>query len=88
MQLLPGNAGRLQVAEALANLRAAKRLAGFRGSPPADSEAVIEVVLAIGRLMQGLPELIEIDVNPLTVLPEGQGAVALDALMVAGSARG
>ncbi len=88
VQLLPGNAGRLQVAEALANLRAAKLLAGFRGSPPADSEAVIETVLAIGRLMQDLPELIEIDVNPLTVLAKGQGAVALDALMVAGSARG
>jgi hypothetical protein len=36
-------------------------LPGFRGALPADIEAVAQVVMAIGRLMQTVPELTEID---------------------------
>ena len=57
---------------------------GFRGAPPADVEAVAKVVTAIGRLMATVPELTEIDVNPLMVHGKGQGVTALDALIVAG----
>jgi hypothetical protein len=39
--------------------------------------------MAIGRLMRTIPELIEIDINPLMVHAKGQGATALDALIVA-----
>ena len=39
-------------------------------------------VMAIGRLMQTVPELTEIDVNPLMVHAKGKGATALDALIV------
>jgi hypothetical protein len=38
--------------------------------------------MAIGRLMLTHPEIVEIDVNPLMVYGKGQGAVALDALIV------
>ena len=64
-------------------LRSAKLLAGVRGAPPADIEAVARVVMAIGRLMRTVPEIVEIDVNPLMVHAKGQGATALDALIVA-----
>ena len=84
VQLLPGSAGGEQVAEALGKLRSAKVLAGVRGAPPADTEAVVKVVTAIGRLMQTMPELTEIDVNPLMVHAKGQGVTALDALIVTG----
>jgi acyl-CoA synthetase (NDP forming) len=84
VQLLPGSAGEEQVAEALGKLRSAKVLAGVRGAPPADTEAVVKVVTAIGRLMQTMPELTEIDVNPLMVHAKGQGVTALDALIVTG----
>jgi acyl-CoA synthetase (NDP forming) len=84
VQLLPGSAGEDQIAEALTKLRSAKLLAGVRGAPPADVEAVVKVVRAIGRLMQTMPELTEIDVNPLMVHAKGQGVTALDALIVAG----
>ncbi len=84
VQLLPGSADKAQVVEALGKLRSAKLLAGVRGAPPADIEAVVQVVLAIGRLMQTVPELTEIDVNPLMVHAQGQGVTALDALIVAG----
>jgi succinyl-CoA synthetase beta subunit len=56
-----------------------------RGAPPADVEAVVQAVLAIGRLMQSVPEIAEIDVNPLMVHAAGQGVTALDALIVMGS---
>jgi acyl-CoA synthetase (NDP forming) len=83
IQLLPGDAGEEQILEALRKLRSAKLLDGVRGAPPADVEAVAHTVMAIGRLMQTMPELIEIDVNPLMVHAKGQGATALDALIVA-----
>jgi acyl-CoA synthetase (NDP forming) len=83
VQLLPGDAGEDQVLEALGKLRTTKLLKGFRGAPPADVEAVAKVVTAIGRLMQTVPELTEIDVNPLMVHGKGQGVTALDALIVA-----
>jgi acyl-CoA synthetase (NDP forming) len=83
VKLLPVGADEKQIVEALHNLRTAKLLAGFRGAPPADIAAVAQVVMAIGRLMQTVPELTEIDVNPLMVHARGQGATALDALIVA-----
>ncbi|MGZ3322566.1 MAG: acetate--CoA ligase family protein [Xanthobacteraceae bacterium] len=83
VKLLPVGADEKQIVEALHNLRTAKLLAGFRGAPPADIAAVAQVVMAIGRLMQTVPELTEIDVNPLMVHAKGQGATALDALIVA-----
>jgi acetate---CoA ligase (ADP-forming) len=43
---------------------------------------VVKAVMAIGRLMQAVPAIIEIDVNPLMVHHKGQGATALDALIV------
>jgi acetate---CoA ligase (ADP-forming) len=84
VQVLPANADKVQIIEALGKLRAAKLLAGMRGAPPADLAAVAEVVLAIGGLMQSVPEISEIDINPLTVHGEGEGATALDALIVVG----
>ena len=82
VQLLPGGAGEDQVREALHKLRSAKLLAGVRGAPPADTDAVVKVVMAINRVIQTMPEVIEVDVNPLMVHAKGQGATALDALIV------
>ena len=83
VQLLPVDADETQIVEALHKLRTAKLLGGFRGAPPVDVEAVADAVLAIGRLMQTMPGIVEIDVNPLMVHAKGQGATALDALVVA-----
>ncbi|MCX4725884.1 acetate--CoA ligase family protein [Streptomyces sp. NPDC090052] len=56
---------------------------GVRGAPPADVDALVEVVLRIQRMALELgDQLAELDVNPLMVLGRGQGAVALDALAV------
>jgi acetate---CoA ligase (ADP-forming) len=82
VQVVPGNADEKQIREALGRLRSAKLLNGVRGAPPVDVDAVVQAVMAIGRLMQTVPTLTEIDVNPLTVHAKGQGATALDALIV------
>jgi acetate---CoA ligase (ADP-forming) len=82
VQLLSGSASEELIREALGKLRSAKLLAGVRGAPPADVDAVVHVVRAIRRIMQTMPEVTEIDVNPLMVHANGQGATALDALIV------
>jgi acyl-CoA synthetase (NDP forming) len=82
VQMLPGNADETQILEALGRLRSRKLLDGVRGAPQADVDAVVRVVLGIGRLMQAVPEITEIDVNPLMVHAKGEGATALDALIV------
>ena len=82
VQMLPGNADETQILEALSRLRSKKLLDGVRGAPPADVDAVVRAVLGIGRLMQAVPEITEIDVNPLMAHPKGEGATALDALIV------
>jgi acyl-CoA synthetase (NDP forming) len=82
VQVVPGNADEAQILDALGKLRSAKLLAGVRGAPAADVGAVVQAVMAIGRLMQAMPELTEIDVNPLLVHAKDQGVTALDALIV------
>jgi acetate---CoA ligase (ADP-forming) len=82
VQVLSANADAAQIIEALGKLRAAKLLAGVRGAPPADLDAAVRAVLAVGRLMQAAPEIAEIDINPLMVHAKCDGATALDALVV------
>ena len=83
VELLPVDAEKEQIMEALNKLRASKLLTGFRGAPPADVDAVAQAVLALGRLMQTTPDIVGVDVNPLMVHAKGEGATALDALIVA-----
>jgi acyl-CoA synthetase (NDP forming) len=70
------------VLQALGHLKCAPLLKGFRGAPPADLEAAAEAILAIADMVEKDPEsILELDVNPLMVLAEGQGVVAADALI-------
>jgi len=72
-----------QIGEALAGLRVARLLAGYRGRPPATSLPRSGAIAAIAAAAEALGDrLLELDVNPLLVLPAGQGAVAVDALIV------
>jgi len=59
--------------------RVAKLLAGYRDRPPADMDAIVEVLLRVSRMVADLPELAELDINPL--LADGDGAIVLDARM-------
>ncbi|MGP0091939.1 MAG: acetate--CoA ligase family protein [Xanthobacteraceae bacterium] len=66
----------------LGKLKTAKLLHGFRNSPAVDVKAVADAAVALGRLMRARPDIIEVDINPLMVHAAGQGATALDALIV------
>jgi acyl-CoA synthetase (NDP forming) len=74
--------------EALAmidSLRGAPLLRGYRGGSPADSIALAECIVALTEMAAQLGErLLDAEINPLFVLPAGQGAVAADALAVLG----
>lgn len=70
-------------AEALIDeVRAAKLLAGLRGAPPADRAALADALVRIGQLAADHPEIAELDINPLLVLPAGQGVMAVDTRII------
>ena len=73
---------RKDVRKALSNLKCAPLLNGFRGAPPADIDAAVDVVLLVAHMVQKHPSaVVELDINPLLLLPRGQGVVAADALI-------
>ncbi len=81
--LLPTS--REEVGKALASLRGYRLLQGFRGRPMGDVTAAIDAVLAVAEYAQAHQDsLLEVDINPLLVLPAGQGVVAADALIRTG----
>jgi succinyl-CoA synthetase beta subunit len=82
VRLLPADASEDWIRAEIMKLKTSKLLTGFRGAPAADIEAVVKTARALGRLMQTRTEIAEIDINPLVVHAKGQGATALDALIV------
>lgn len=71
----------LDASEMVREIKTARLLQGFRGMPEGDLAAVEEALLRISRLVEILPELEEMDLNPVLVQPPGQGAVVVDARM-------
>jgi acetyl coenzyme A synthetase (ADP forming)-like protein len=63
--------------EMVASLRASRLLDGFRGSPAVDRKALLDVIQRLSALAEAIPELAELEINPLKVLT--RGAVAVDA---------
>jgi acetyltransferase len=70
---------RVLAADLVGRTRAARLLAGFRDYPRADLEALYDVLVRVGQMAADLPELVELDINPL--LADAAGVVALDARM-------
>jgi len=54
-------------------------LTGYRGQPLADLEALEETLLRVSRLVEEIPEISELDLNPIFAFPEGQGCRVVDA---------
>ena len=57
--------------------KAGRLVSGFRGAPPADAAALVDLVLRLSALASDLPEVVELDLNPVIGLP--QGCVAVDS---------
>ena len=69
--------------EMVAQTQIAKLLRGYRGGPKLDEDAVIDALVALGRIAEDYGDALEaIDVNPFVVLRAGKGGMALDALVV------
>ena len=60
-------------------IRGVKLLEGYRGAPPGDIAKLEETLLRLSQLLGEFPDIAEMDLNPLKVLPPGRGVVALDA---------
>lgn len=71
---------RADAEEMIEEIRGKALLAGARGRPPADREALIQAILAFSRLLVENPSLAEVEINPLLALPGG--VVAVDARWV------
>lgn len=64
------------------SVKAFPLLQGVRGEPPSDLDALTEVIERISQLAMEMPDIVELDINPLIVKPVHQGAVAVDARVV------
>jgi hypothetical protein len=77
------SASRDEIEAALRGLKLFPLLDGYRGRPKADVEAAIDAVSAIGAFVAANADAIEeLDINPLIVCKQGEGAWIADALLV------
>jgi acetyltransferase len=75
---------RTDAGEMIDEVRSARLLKGLRGAAPADRQALVDVLLRVSQLAADCAEIQELDINPLLVLPQGQGALAVDARIILG----
>ncbi len=66
-------------AEMIQSIRGYRLLEGYRGHPPADIPAIEDLLLRVARLVEEVPEISELDLNPIIALPPGQGCLIVDA---------
>ena len=64
----------------MAKTKVYRLLEGFRGQPGADLERLEEILMRLSKLLEDLPEIVELDINPL--LAHETGAFALDARVI------
>ncbi|MEL4305599.1 acetate--CoA ligase alpha subunit [Methanococcoides sp. LMO-2] len=60
-------------------------LTGVRGENPSDLGSITDTLCRISQLVMDFPEILEFEINPLMVMPEGQGCVAMDIRLTLGS---
>lgn len=65
--------------EMVQEIKGYRLLHGYRGQPPADVRAIEEVLLRLSRLVEEIPEISELDLNPIFALPGGHGCKIVDA---------
>ncbi len=71
-----------QALDMIESTRAGRLLQGYRGGRVYDLDAVIDAIGRLSRLALDQPEIAEVEINPLLILPEGEGAKVLDARMI------
>ncbi|MEI1247445.1 acetate--CoA ligase family protein [Rhizobium aouanii] len=80
--ILPLPATKTQIHAAISRLKLAKLIYGYRGRPKGDLDAAVAAIAAAAEyVVKNAARLEELDINPLMVLPEGHGVIAVDALI-------
>jgi acetyl coenzyme A synthetase (ADP forming)-like protein len=69
----------LDAADLIRGIRGYRLLQGYRGHPPADVGAIQELLLRLSRLVEEVPAIVELDLNPILALPPGEGCRIVDA---------
>ncbi|WP_455286232.1 acetate--CoA ligase family protein [Cupriavidus necator] len=85
LRLLPPNGGLTREAamQMIGALKTAPLLTGFRGRTRADVDALADTIVAFSRMVAALGDmLVEAEINPVFVLPAGQGVVAADGVAI------
>lgn len=82
VRVLPPDLDADAIAGEMRKLKGAALLGGFRGKPARDVAAAAAMAARLGAFVMAHPEIAEIDINPVAVYPAGEGALALDALIV------
>jgi acetate---CoA ligase (ADP-forming) len=77
----------LDAAEMIDRLRSRPLFDGYRGAPPADRDALVVLLQRLSALVEELPELYELDLNPVKVQRPGEGATVVDARIRVGPPR-
>jgi len=70
-----------EAVEMVREIRAYPLLSSFRGSVPADEGGIVDALLRISRLSTDVPEIQELDINPVMVMSKGRGIRAIDCRM-------
>lgn len=65
--------------EMISGMKGYRLLTGYRGQSAADVKAIEDVLLRVSRLVEEIPDISELDLNPIFALPEGQGCRIVDA---------
>jgi acetate---CoA ligase (ADP-forming) len=82
VEFLPPDISHARAVERINAMKGAALLGPFRSQPPRDVSALADLVLILGNAMRAQPSIVEIDINPVMVLAQSAGVLALDALVV------
>jgi len=69
----------LDARELVSSIKMAKLFEGYRGSPPSDIQALEDLLLRLSALVEDIPEVTELDLNPIMVMSQGEGYWVVDA---------
>lgn len=78
-RLLPLNPQRAR--DMLEETQCVRLLKGFRGRPAMDMDALVDALVAVSDMVMKNPQIDEVEINPLAVMPQGAGVMALDAVL-------
>ena len=69
----------LDAKDMISSIKMAKLFEGFRGSPLADTGAIQDLLLRLSAMVEDIPQIAELDFNPVKVMPQSKGYWIVDA---------